>query len=497
MRHVPRVHRRWPILVAIALGALAPLTSTRSGAAKGPAASASATADDAASAALKELDDWVRKQGGTLGAAVLDLDSGRIIAARGGTRPLNPASNAKLLTAAAALAELGPDHRFTTGVYGNLRGSVLERPVLRSDGDPSLTVQDLWRLAGTLKELGVRKVEGPLRVDQSRFEENFVPPAFGQQPDEWASFRAPISAVALERNAVTMNVVATKSGEGARVWFDPPGYVKVSGRVDTTDTGSGQAVTLKLSDEGGRLRAAIGGRVAEGLPRLRFQRRVDDPRTYPGWVLKHALESFGIEVEGDVEAGGAGETRRVVWVPSEPLAVLIRELGKHSDNFYAEMILRALGTPEQPDQPATSAAGAARVKAWLERVDAAPNGTKIVNGSGLFDANRVTADGVVRALAAVWHDPALRAEYVAHLAIGGVDGTLRSRLRRHRQSRAVRAKTGTLAAVDALGGFVLAGKQGRPLAFSIMVNGLSGRHGAVRARIDRAVGALVRASRGE
>ena len=67
---------------------------------------------------------------------------------------LNPASNQKLLTAAAALARLGPDFRFTTGLYGTLREGVVEKLVLRGNGDPSLESADLLRLCRALVELG-------------------------------------------------------------------------------------------------------------------------------------------------------------------------------------------------------------------------------------------------------------------------------------------------------------------------------------------------------
>jgi len=49
--------------------------------------------------------------------------------------------------------------------------------VLRGHGDPSLTEAGLWRLANALESLGIREVE-QLIVDQSRFDNQFVPPAF-------------------------------------------------------------------------------------------------------------------------------------------------------------------------------------------------------------------------------------------------------------------------------------------------------------------------------
>ena len=444
--------------------------------------------------AVEELARWAEQRGGRALVAVLDVRTGRELAAKHAGVAANPASNAKVFTAAAALAELGPGYRYTTELHGRLHDGAVTDLVLRGHGDPSLTLADLSSMCRSLVAMGLRRVDGRILVDQSRFDGEFWPPAYAQQPDEWAAFRAPVSAVALERNTVTMNVVARDSGQPATVWFHPPGFVSVSGTVRSRDAGSGQAVRLSLTPEKGRLRAKVGGHLAAGLPRLRFARRVDDPRLLPGHVLAHLLQSMGVTIKGGVARGGAKVSARLVWHRSEPLSGLLDELGKRSDNFYAEMILKTLGA-EQKGKPATSAAGAAVVLAWLKRVGAADAGTVVVNGSGLFDANRASPRTLVRALAAAWNDPALRPEFVSQLAVGGVDGTLRSRFRRHAASRRVRGKTGTLARVDALSGYVLSKADAAPAAFAIIVTGIS-RHWQVRRRVDQVVEQIARLSAG-
>ena len=57
-----------------------------------------------------------------------------------------------------------------------------------------------------LKTYGVRKVEGDVSVVQDFFDDQTTPPAFDQQPDEWSYFRAPVSAVALNENCVTLTL---------------------------------------------------------------------------------------------------------------------------------------------------------------------------------------------------------------------------------------------------------------------------------------------------
>jgi D-alanyl-D-alanine carboxypeptidase/D-alanyl-D-alanine-endopeptidase (penicillin-binding protein 4) len=437
--------------------------------------------------ALDALQAWVKGHGGQLSAAILSVDTGQLLAAAGEQLALNPASNIKLVTAAAALGRLGPDYRFTTGLYGRLRDGRVDDLALRGHGDPSLSAEHLWEMSERLASMGVREVKR-LWVDQSRFDDQFVPPGFGQQPNEWAAFRAPVSAVAIDRNAITLHVLPTVGGRPARVWFDPPGAVNSSGSVETRPRGTGQDVLLSLSGEGGGLRAQVGGHAAEGLPLMSFTKRVDDPRLVPGLVLRHQLERFGVKVESDVSLGGESVAGRLVVHRSARLGVLVQQLGKESDNFYAEMLLKALGA-ETKGEPATSEAGAAAVRDWLVTVGATSSTTRITNGSGLFDTNRISALELARVLRAAYRDASLGPEYVSQLAVAGVDGTLEGRFRSPLVRGRVRAKTGTLATVDALSGYAMAPNAAMPVALALVVNGIND-HRATRQHLDRVVEAV-------
>jgi D-alanyl-D-alanine carboxypeptidase/D-alanyl-D-alanine-endopeptidase (penicillin-binding protein 4) len=449
---------------------------------KAPAETAASaeTQRDRARDALTDLEGWVSKQGGRLTAHVRDLQTGETRLSSAPDAVLNPASNMKVVTAAAALDLLGPNHTFQTGIYGKIRDGQSRQLVLRGHGDPSLEESDLWRLANALVNLGLSSVE-ELLVDQSYFDEQFVPPAFEQQPDEWAAFRAPISATALARNAIALNVLAREPGTPARVWIEPSGVVAVDGTIATKPSGRGQDVRLELKPTPQGLTAVIGGHVSTGLPRQRHARRLDDPRLAPGLNLAHHLRSRGVNV-ARVGLGGSDIETRITYAASTSLSELVRELGKNSDNFYAEMLFKVLAA-EGGVHPRTSPAAAKAVQAWLEKQGPLPEGSRIVNGSGLFDANRLSASTLTRVLAKAYADPRTRNEFVSHLAIGGVDGTLRSRFTKHSSARLVRAKTGTLRNVVSLSGYLMR-ETGHPLAFSVIVNGIDNQHVATRRRVD-------------
>ena len=438
-------------------------------------------------AEIDELARWVGRKKGQISATVLELDTGKILAGLSERRVLNPASNQKLITAATALDLLGAGYRYTTGVYGHIDDGRADRLVLRGHGDPSLTTADLWDMAFTLSEMGLEHV-GAVEVDGSRFDGSFVPPAFDQQPNEWSSFRAPISAVALERNSVTLNVLAGEAGQSARVWVDPPGFVELQGSIETKAAGVGQAVRLTLSPSGSSLVAKIGGHVPAGSGRLRFTRRVDDPTLFAGYVFRHCLQKLGISVAAGVRRGSGKEKNRLVFTASSPLRDLLDELGKDSDNFFAEMIFKSLGA-ELVEEPARSSDGAKVVIEWLKALNAYPRGSRIMNGSGLFDANLISSLTLVQVLQAAYGNPAIRPEFLSQLAIGGTDGTLRSRFKARATKGRIRAKTGTLARVDALSGYVLSPQGRSVVAFSLIVNGVA-EHWDSRARMDRVATAL-------
>ena len=292
-----------------------------------------------------------------------------------------------------------------------------------------------------------------------------------------------------ERNAVTLNVVPGRTGKAATAWFDPPGFVEVHGTIETRAAGAGDGVRLTLVPSGSKLGATLAGFVGEGAPRLRFGKRVDDPRLFPGYVLAEVLREMGVEVHGDVAEGGEKVHTRLAYIESAPLAVLVRELGKNSDNFYAETLFKALGGFIH-GPPARSADGADGVLAWLGTIGALEPGTRLVNGSGLFDANRVSARSLAAVLRHAYGSARIGPDFVAQLAVGGVDGTLRSRFRAEKELRIVRAKTGTLDDVVALSGYVLSPPARSPVAFSFIVDGVAGRHTEARERVDRCVEAI-------
>lgn len=437
-------------------------------------------------APLEALEGWVSARGGKLSAALVSTEDGKLLAAEHQNLALNPASNQKLLTAAVALKVLGPEHAFTTSVHGKIRDGVADKLVLWSDGNPSLEAADLWRIARSLKMRGLTRVTHGIHVDQSYFDDQFVPPTYEEQPGEWAPFRAPVAAVSIARNTVTLNVVPTQAGKPARVWFEPPGFVDVQGSVTTLSAAKKSTLRWSLAQSvKGRMTAKISGGVPASSRRVMSTMRMEDPRLAAGYALAKLLREQGVVVAGGVHRGEKGTLGRLSYVTSRPLSVVMRRLGKHSDNFASEMLLKSISA-KRTGPPGTSAGGAEVASGWLGLFEADRDDIAVVNGSGLFSGNRLSANVITRILLQALQDPALGPEFVSHLSVGGVDGTLGRRFRSAGRSRQLRGKTGTLARTVSLSGY-LASKEGTPqVAFAFIVDGIP-RIGTVRQKIDATV----------
>ena len=115
------------------------------------------------------------------GVSLRSLSTGESLLARDERKLFTPASNMKLLTTAVALTRLGPDFRYTSGLYwkGKRKKNVLEGDVFfRGSGDPTISerfqgkataVFEGW--ADTLKQQGVREIQGDLVGDDSLFDD--------------------------------------------------------------------------------------------------------------------------------------------------------------------------------------------------------------------------------------------------------------------------------------------------------------------------------------
>jgi D-alanyl-D-alanine carboxypeptidase/D-alanyl-D-alanine-endopeptidase (penicillin-binding protein 4) len=408
-----------------------------------------------------------------VGISAVDLQTGKTLYQRGDTVPLNPASNVKLVTTASALGILGPAHRYATALWredGALSGSAVKGDVyLVGSGDPALVTADLLDLAATLRARGIKRIGG-IVIDASSFDRDELPPGFDQK-EELASYRAPSGATVVNFNTFEVQV---RPGDG--VGSAP--FAGVQPPVDgidlkitaTTEAGRRRSLFMEYEPDGSDIALELRGKVGVDSSPTSLRYPVADPSVYAGRVLLHALERQGIKVgRAKIKLGKLPDDAVfLVAHQSAPLSLLVRSINKLSNNFMAEQILKTL---DARPGPATFAGALERVRAHLAGLGVPTEGLVLGNGSGLYDNNRISAAQLTALLGAVYRDGRIQPDFMASLAIMGVDGTTRSRLRASSRAGWVRVKTGTLDGVSALSGYAGAPDR-RPIAFSIILNGL-------------------------
>ena len=369
--------------------------------------------------------------------------------------PMNPASTMKLVTTYAGLQILGPAYSWRTEVFvtGALRRDVLDGALtLRGGGDPKLVIENLWLLVQRVRGYGIREIRGDVVLDKSAFELSTID-ASAFDVNELRPYNAAPDALLVNFKAVTFGFV--------------PDFDSRVARVVVTPALAGMAVpaAVRLADGGcGDWRARLQGDFADPMkPQFRGAYPAScGERVWPVSVLSHnayfeavfrALwESAGGSWSGRVRDGTVGaDARRVAVHESEPLAQVIRDINKNSNNVMARQLLLTLAAETQ-GRPGSTARGAAAVKSGLASRGLELPELIIENGAGLSRLERISADGLARllrhAFASAWMP-----ELMSSLPVVGLDGTMKNR---NGAAFSAHIKTGLLADVRAIAGYVLA-----------------------------------------
>lgn len=406
------------------------------------------------------------------------------------------ASNAKLVTTAAALDALGPGFLFETRLVarGPVRAGVLEGDLgVVGAGDPNISGRafdgDSFAIfrdwAKALRERGIRRVRGDLYLDHGFFQGPQVHPDWPRdQLDSW--YEAPIDALSFSDNCVLVRVIPGRLGDTPRVELVPPVPIL---RIDNAARTTAPRKKQKLFVSRDADRLVVRGSISAGAGPFEVWVTVDDPVRYFGLALREALEQEGIRLDGrllPVQQLPGPIWERVTEFRSD-LVSTIRVTNKRSQNFYAESLLKHLGARRCRD--GSWPGGAQAIAEFLHGIGIPRGSFHLVDGSGLSRADRFTPRQVTQLLRYMYFHTA-GAEYAQSLPYGGEDnGGWNQRLALPPYRGNVFAKTGTLSDVSALAGYAK-GVSGTPYAFSIVANSARSTGSAKRAE-DQIVMALI------
>jgi D-alanyl-D-alanine carboxypeptidase/D-alanyl-D-alanine-endopeptidase (penicillin-binding protein 4) len=405
---------------------------------------------------------------GLWGVEVKSLESGRILFALNPKTLMMPASNMKIVTLAATAETLGWDFRFKTRLEtpapidnGALEGDLY----IVGGGDPTISGRDnradrvLDEWAAALKAAGITRIDGNIIGDGSAFESNGLGQGWSWDYLQYG-YAAPASALQFNENTATLTIVPGASpGDQAKLELSPDTGLGLEHHVTTGTAGSATAIEYERQPNDHWL--SVTGTIAVDAPPVTREVAVSNPTRYFTRMTLNGLVTRGIAVRGlpldrpDHTVLDPGPRRVLVESVSPPLRDIAKTMMKVSQNLYAETLLRTIGKPKAHDVLA----------AW-----GIPDTTVVqADGSGLSRYDYVTAEVIVTLLERMFKDPRHHDAFIAALPVAGTDGTVASRLTHTRAEGNARTKTGSIANVRALSGYVRT-RDGETLAFSILAN---------------------------
>ncbi len=420
---------------------------------------------------------------GLTSIVIADAASGTELASHHPEMTLNPASCAKLLTSAAALAALGPQYRFPTRFYADRApaSGTIGTLYVSGTGDPMFVTEEVTRMGQELRSRGVARVTDGIVIDNGFFDSLEFPRKGG---NDGRNYTAKTSAVAVNFNGIGVSVgPGPRAGAPGVVKLDPPitGFRIVNKLV--TRPKFFATISFSTGPEGEEI--IVNGRVPAGFTPQTLSRSVEDPVPLAGELIRYLFGQSGIEIRGPVRAGPVPQTAaHLMDGLSRPLSELAASMNKHSNNFMAEQILKHLGAVRY-SPPGSTEKGVAAVEDYLASIGIPRGSYEVENGSGLSERTRISAAQLVRVLVAIYHNKAIRDDFISSLSVLGVDGTTRHWGRQAKDLAGnAYVKTGTINGVSTLAGY-LPMADGRIAAFAILANGIpKGAWTAHQAQLD-------------
>lgn len=411
-----------------------------------------------------ELSSITSKLSPEFSIKVVSLNSRQNLFRENADKLLNPASTTKIITAAAALAYLGPNFRFKTYFYINKDNDLF----VKGEGDPSLVIEDLKIIAQQLAQKGIKYIRNII-VDDSYFANYTSPGLKGKGHYDFYT-----GALSLNFNRLTVNVTPSRRrGALAKVVAGAGEGVKIN-VINKVESISRRGYRLSINppiDEKDDYFIVYGQVPAGGKTRSRWY-NVSLPPLYVVSALESVLKNSGCYIAGKFYIGHVPTGARLVLThESKDLSEILADMNKFSNNFIAEQIVKVLGA-KFAGIPGTTAKGVAVIEKYLVSIGMQPNSYVLVNGSGLTYENRVSASQLVRVIQNMYNSPKLWNSFEGSLAIAGVDGTMRRRHRKTILYNKLRAKTGTLNRVRAIAG-IIPKKNNEVIGYAILLNGSS------------------------
>jgi D-alanyl-D-alanine carboxypeptidase/D-alanyl-D-alanine-endopeptidase (penicillin-binding protein 4) len=385
--------------------------------------------------------------------------------------PLNPASTMKLVTTNAALAMLGPAYTWKTQAYTNGARSgdaLVGDLIFRGSGDPKFTADSLRQFLQRIRARGIREIRGNLLLDRSAFEDTPYDAA-SFDGDPLKPYNVGPDALLLNFKSLGLRFVPDETTGRVNLIMEPPlaGYAIGMPRLAGGECGDWRT---RLAPSFGASSTRFEGAYAASCGERAWYVHPYEmtANQYFGAVFRRIWTDLGGVFTGTVKEGLAPQSASFVaeW-ESPPLAEVVRDINKYSNNVMARQLLLTLAH-QVLKLPANTERGAAVVKLWLAQKGIDAPDLSIENGSGLSRSERISAATMGRLLGLAFQAPTMP-EFISSMPLIGMDGTMRQRLRMQPVAGNGHVKTGTLTQVRAIAGYLQA-VSGKRYAVVCLIN---------------------------
>lgn len=401
---------------------------------------------------------------------------------------LMPASNAKLLTTAAAIVRLTPQFRKQTPFLASGQAPNLNTLRIVGQGDPTLNDAKLEQIATLLQSKGIRSI-GTLIGDDSVFQGPLISPTWTWD-DVQGGDGLPVNSLMLNGNVMVLQIFPQKVGEplGLKWRAQTPSATLTIQNRSTTVKGSVQKFP-EVNREDNQL--VVSGQLTPSAG----PENVDVPVPNPGFAF---IERFqGMLAARNIQVGQLS----VVNTPIAPaqewpiaaihfpsLSALITEGNQNSNNLYSEVLLKLMGSQTPTLGKFYADSGLAVLQQTLSKMGVDPKGYRLLDGSGLSRQNLSNAKAMVQTLQAIAQSP-YRTLFRSSLAVAGRSGTLSERFVNTQVQGRLLAKTGTLKGAATLSGY-LESPSRSTIVLSILANDPTRSSSILRQTIDKIVLAI-------
>ena len=389
--------------------------------------------------------------------AVPSTSSAKTLLSHRASAAMQVASVMKLATTFAALELLGPSYTWATPVFidGTVREGVLYGNVyIQGQGDPKLVLERMWLLLRRLQGAGIASIRGDIVLDRSAFDvPESDPGAFDGEP--LRPYNASPDALLLNYKSLVMTFTPAPGGNVAHVQYDPPlAGVQTQDTVVLSATACNDYRATLKPDFSNPLRIRFTGSYPLSCGERVWPVAYADPANFAPRAVQGLWGTMDGKLSGLVRFGNVParlvSEKPLFEVRSAPLAEIIRDINKFSNNVMAQQLFLTLGRDSNGSVGSFPASRFVIQRWWQERISQ-DEPLNVDNGSGLSRTERISAQALGRLLQSAYRSP-LMPELISSLPISGIDGTMK-RSKSNSQGSA-HLKTGSINGVTAIAGFV-------------------------------------------